>query len=103
MQVEISNHRNEPAESKLVHFKPIHRGEFSLFFSFLTVYIDKDRKDHKMTDGAMNGTRLRDKSLSCERSMLPAQKQILHPQRYKITITRNSTRILARQLEKALN
>lgn len=81
MQVETSNHRNEQAESKLLHFKPIHRGEFSLFFSFLTVYIDKDRKDHKMTKkgGAKNGTRLRDKGLSCEKLHVASTKADLAP------------------------
>lgn len=45
MQVKTFNHRNEPAESKLLHFKPIQRWIFNLFF-FLRVYTDKDREDH---------------------------------------------------------
>lgn len=52
---------------------------FHFFFSFLTVYIDKDRKDHKMTGGARNGTRLRDKGLSCEKLHVASIKADLAP------------------------
>lgn len=54
---------------------------FHFFFSFLTVYIDKDRKDHKMTKkgGAKNGTRLRDKGLSCEKLHVASTEADLAP------------------------
>lgn len=49
----------------------------------------------QQTGGTRNGTRLRDKSLNCQKLRVAStEADLVPPQRYKIISTRNSTRIL---------